>query len=251
MIRLTHILTVALATACFVPVVAAAACNNYDLEFEASPSFLAPSTIRVYASAHSSGVSVVIGDDKFVEKLPLNASAAEAFCGRMQQAITIDQSKDDRMGFDGIGVRGHWRLSASSPYEFSFWSPDREKSPRDYAIADAVFSVLESTTPTCLLNSYLELLSTYFSFGLPARVLPGPPYTLRFYGTLSIDHDKDLMRLLASLPPDAPINVDMTNFGGMGMLLYEDFRPLLNRPIQVHWIATPSSVQQLREIGIQ
>jgi hypothetical protein len=83
--------------------------------------------------------------------------------------------------------------------------------------------------PSCLLNAYLEQFSTYFSFGLPARVLPGPPLTLRLYGSLSIDHDEDLGRLIGSLPADGPITIDMTNFGGMGTLLYSTFQPLLVR----------------------
>jgi hypothetical protein len=249
--RIIQLFTASVALSAFVPLAAAAACNDYDFEFEASPSFIAPSMIRVHGESHSSGISVVIGDDKLVEKLPLNAAAAEEFCTRIQQAITIDQSKDERMGFDGISVRGHWRLASLSPYEFSFWSPDKQKSPRDYAIADAVFSVLESTTPSCLLNAYLEQLSTYFSFGLPARELPGPPLTLRFYGSLSIDHDEDLGHLIESLPADTPLTIDMTNFGGMGLLLYSTFRPLLARSPVVHWVAAPRAATQLRELGVK
>jgi len=154
------------------------------------------------------------------------------------------------MDLDGINVHGHWHIASSPVFEVAFWSPDRQKSPRDYAIADAVFSVLEATTPSCLLNAYLEQLSTYFASGLPARKLPGPPLTLRFYGSLSIDHDEDLGRLIASLPADTRLTVDMTNFGGMGIPLHPTFRPLLARSIEVHWMATPQAATQLREIGV-
>lgn len=251
MTRGIQVLAASIFLSVFVPLAATAACNDYDFEFEASPSFLTPSTIRLHARPHSSGISVAIDEDKLVEKLPLKAAAAEEFCNRMQQAITIDQSKDERMGLDGIGVRGRWRLASSSPYEFSFWSPEKQKSPRDYAIADALFSVLEATIPSCLLNAYLEQLSTYFGFGLPARVLPGPPLTLRFYGGLSIDHDEELMHLIGSLPADTPLTIDMTNFAGMGLLLYSDFQPLLARSIEVQWVATPHAATQLREIGVK
>jgi hypothetical protein len=84
-----QIFTASVAMSAFVLLAAAAACNDYDLEFEASPSFLAPSTIQVHARPHSSGISIVIGDDKLVEKLPLNAVAAEEFCTRMLQAIAL------------------------------------------------------------------------------------------------------------------------------------------------------------------
>jgi hypothetical protein len=43
----------------------------------------------------------------------------------------------------------------------------------------------------------------------------------------------------------------MTNFGGMGLLLYSTFRPLLARSIEVHWVATPHAATQLREIGVK
>jgi len=53
------------------------------------------------------------------------------------------------------------------------------------------------------------------------------------------------------LPSDTPLTIDMTNFGGMGMLLYPTFRPLLARSIEVHWVATPLSERQLHEIGVK
>jgi hypothetical protein len=149
--------------------------------------------------------------------------------------------------------RDHRRLpvTGAPPYEFDFWSPDRKGQPRDFAIADAVFTLLESTTPSCELNIYLESLASYFHFGLPARVIRGPPLTVRFYGGLSINHADDPAALLSSLPVDVPLEIDMTNVGGMGTLLYPQFQTLLPREPPAKWLAYPPAAARLQELGVR
>src|SRR5208283_3819047 len=123
----------------------------------------------------------------------------------------------------GIQVRGNLKTAASPDVNFSFWSPDRARQPRDFAVADSVFSLLESTTPSCLLNMYLEQLAIYFPFGIPVRRIAGPPLTLRIYGSLTIDNIDDFDRIVDSLPLNVPLVMDMTNFNNMGSLLYPSF----------------------------
>lgn len=163
----------------------------------------------------------------------------------------IAQEKDKRRGLDGVSVRGNLDLSSSRAYEFSFWSPNKQTQPRDFAIADAVFSLLESTAPSCELNEYLEWLAIYFSFGLPARVTSGPLFSIRFYGALSTNEKSELERLVVSLPTDRPIMIDMTNFSRMGTLLYPQFQLLLSRVASVSWLASPEAAQQLVELGVK
>jgi len=227
---------------------ALAACGEYDFDLKAVPPFSPPSRIQMHAHRAR---SLTIDYADRVERVTLSDIGAEQFCIRMRQIIKIEQKGDKRIGFDGISIRGQLKLDGEPPYEFDFWSPDRMEQPRDFAIADAVFSLLESTTPSCQLNIYLERLASYFHFGLPARVIRGPLLTVRFYGGLSINHADDLAALFSSLPIDVPWEIDMTNVGGMGTMLYPQFRTLLGREPSVKWLAYPPAAAQLRELGVK
>jgi hypothetical protein len=247
--RLAPIAAVAILCAASIPASAAAPCNDYDFHFDAEPSFLAASSFEVHGRLKTSVITIATAHR--VEKWSLDDSAAEAFCSRMRQVMAIEQSNDKQIGLDGIHVRGELSTGSSPPYKFDFWSPNKEKQPRDFAIADAVFTLLESTTPSCELNEYLEWLATYFPFGLPARTIPGSPLIVRFYGNLW-SHDEDALEpLLMSLPTDAAIVIDMTNFNGMGAELSSAFRDLASRNEQVKWLASPKLASQLRKLGIK
>jgi hypothetical protein len=52
------------------------------------------------------------------------------------------------------------------------------------------------------------------------------------------------------LPANAPLLIDMTNFNGMGTLLYPSFRRLLARTPVVKWKVSPSASRQLQEVGV-
>jgi hypothetical protein len=195
------------------------------------------------------GLSIDIGN-KFKEALVPDGAAAQEFCKRLKQALAIEQSNEPSMGLDGIQVRGNFKEAASPQVNFSFWSPDKTRQPRDFAIVDSFFSLLESTTPSCLGNAYLEQLAIYFSFGTPLRRIVGPPLTLRIYGSLTIDHLHDFDQIVDSLPTNVPVSIDMTNFNGMGTLLYPSFRRLLSRTPAVKWKVSPSAARQLQEVGV-
>jgi hypothetical protein len=231
-----------------VSIPAFAACGEYDFDLKALPAFLPPSRIQVHAH-YARSLTIDYADR--VERVTLDDLAAGQFCSKMLQIIKIEQTGDKRMGLDGISIRGQLKLDGVPSYEFDFWSPDRKEQPRDFAIADAVFTLLESTTPSCELNIYLELLASYFQFGLPARVIRGPPLTVRLYGGLSINHSDDLAALFSSLPLGVPLEIDMTNVSGMGAVLYPQFRTLLAREPPVKWLASPPAAARLRELDVK
>jgi hypothetical protein len=231
------------------PLAATAACNDYTFEFQAEPSFIAPSVIRVQTRTRSVRLSIEIGH-KYKEALVLDRAMAQAFCERLKQALAIEQSNEPSIGLDGIQVQGNFKEAASPQVNFSFWSPNKARQPKDFAVVDSIFSLLESTAPSCLFNAYLEQLAIYFSFGTPVRRSAGPPLTLRIYGSLTIDHVQDFDQIVDSLPANAPLLVDMTNFNGMGTLLYPSFRRLLARTPAVKWKVSPSASRQLQEVGV-
>lgn len=231
------------------PLAATAACDDYAFEFRAEPSFIAPSVIRVQTRPRSARLSIEIGN-KYNEALVLDSAMAQAFCERLKQALAIEQRNEPSIGLDGIQVQGNFKEAASPQVNFSFWSPAKARQPRDFAVVDSIFSLLELTVPSCLFNAYLEQLAIYFSFGTPVRRIAGPPLTLRIYGSLTMDHVQEFDQIVDSLPANAPLLIDMTNSNGMGTLLYPSFRRLLGRTPVVKWKVSPSASRQLQEVGV-
>ena len=232
--------------------VAAPPCTDFTFEFRAEPSFLVPSVVRLQTHPRSARLSIQVGD-KLKENPALDRDAAHAFCARLLGALAIKQDGPPSIGLDGIEVHGNLKMTASPDVNFSFSSPERAHQPRDFAVVESVFLLLESTTPSCLLNTYLEQLAAYFPFGIKVRRFAGPPLTLRVYGSLTIDDIDDFDRIVDSLPSNVPLvkrDMDMTNFNGMGTLLYESFGPLLSRSPAVEWKVSPQAARQLREVGV-
>jgi hypothetical protein len=234
---------------------AARPCSNYDFVFHAQPAFHPESTVSLRIRRGSPELTIAYGDIRTrvpkTERLTFSGPASERLCSRMLELMKVNPKKDDRHLYDGISVSGSFRIMDSKNYTFSFRSPDKLEYPRDYGIADAVFTLFESTAVSCELNEYLEQLATYFSFGLPARIISGVPYTVRLYGALSINHEAAVAHLLSSLPTDTQIQFDITNFYGMGTLLYPQFRKLLTRFPAISWTASAHSAKMLAEIGVK
>jgi hypothetical protein len=228
-------------------------CARMAFTFNMSPAFHPSSDITVRLGHGPAEVKVVYGDVRErrmrTEVIALDDTTALQFCSRIAQVATLPPTPDNRVLTDGIAVRGSLESASSAARTFSFRSPDPGGYSRESGLADAVFSLFESVNVSCELNEYLEQLAGYFRFGLGARVLRGPPLTIRLYGALSVSDEASLRRLLAGLPPDNSIRFDLTNFDGMGTLVYEDFRPLLERIPPVRWIAGSNLASMLAEIG--
>lgn len=139
-----------------IPLSAAATCNEYTFELQVEPSFMASSVIRVQTRPRSARLTIDIGN-KFKEALALDGAAAQVFCERLRQVLVIEQTDEPSMGLDGIQVSGKLKEANSPELHFSFWSPDRARRPRDFAIVDSVFSLLESTTPSCQIHTWSNL----------------------------------------------------------------------------------------------
>lgn len=127
---------------------------------------------------------------------------------------------DDAIGADGVSIETSYRHGATFT-SFEAWCPDPASSPGKFVllIYDLAWKVLKE--PASI--ERLENLHGYLRLGLPARVISGDLTCLRLFGGLSSYHQQELRRLFDSLPKDAPLVVDMTNFDGMGTLLYPAF----------------------------
>jgi hypothetical protein len=96
----------------------------------------------------------------------------------------------------------------------------------------------------------LEHLHGYLDLGLPVKMFAGPPPTIRIYGSLSSSDGPALRVAFIRLPDDGPLLVDMSNFHGMGTLLYPVFKHILHRRGSTAWWAVGHAKDQLEEIGV-
>jgi anti-anti-sigma regulatory factor len=73
---------------------------------------------------------------------------------------------------------------------------------------------------------------------------------LRIFGSLSSSKEMALRSLLSTLPKDEPLIVDMTNFDGMGTLLYPAFVEFASSRRFLSWAVSPSARRHVESMGL-
>lgn len=56
--------------------------------------------------------------------------------------------------------------------------------------------------------------------------------------------------VFSTIPRNEPLVVDMSNFDGMGTLLYPIFAEFAGSHDRLAWVASPNAERQLAEIGV-
>jgi hypothetical protein len=159
------------------------------------------------------------------------------------------EDEERRFGIDGMRLVGEIRAGAGvSSRRFHAWSPDPGDKLHAYfaTIHRVATDALWADRAVCR----LEQLHGYLRIGLPVRDLGGKPRRLRIFGALSSHDEGALRELFGVLRRDVPMIVDMSNFDGMGSLLYPVFRDFMERPGPILWLASDRARQQLRYIGV-
>jgi type II secretory pathway component PulF len=86
--------------------------------------------------------------------------------------------------------------------------------------------------------------------GLPARFTPGKLRTLRLFGSLT-SHDREALRsVFESVSDGLPLVIDMTNFGGMGTVLYPIFVQFAKRKGHLAWACSEHAKHHLKAMGL-
>jgi hypothetical protein len=131
---------------------------------------------------------------------------------------TIQTSR--AIGVDGMAVHVTYQDGEAESC-FETWSPDSASSGGRFVhlIYDLAWEVLKERVSI----ERLEQLFGYLRPDLPARLIPGDVQSLRLFGSLASYHQQELVRLFDRLPGEDPLVIDMTNFDGMGTLLYPTF----------------------------
>ena len=225
-------------------------------EFEAvfRPAFDPESCVSIVRDGPERSLVFSYGDVKSKIRLTQSFSIDQNICDEFFRQIDIlltQKQVKRKVGFDGILVEGTYTAPGRPPVSFGFWSPRKGSSERDFLIIAAFFRVLDSLKVSDSMMMYVEWLRVYFDdLGLPAKIFPGNPYKVRFYGMLSLRNEQQLRGLIHALPGDVQIIVDMSNFHSMGTLLYPIFRELMSKNRNIKWIASGTARSQLIEIGV-
>ncbi|HUY89661.1 MAG TPA: hypothetical protein VMV10_13075 [Pirellulales bacterium] len=151
------------------------------------------------------------------------------------------------LGLDGMSI-SVVHTCGDTMTSFETWSPD-PGSPEGKFVA-LLYSLGWELLKEQASIQRLEQLHGYLRLGLPARVIHGEVATLRLFGILSSNEARELRQLFASIPPGTPLVLDMTNFEGMGTLLYPIFAEFATRHPIIGWAASAIARRQIEEMQL-
>jgi hypothetical protein len=225
-------------------------------EIEFTPAFDPKSHISIFSNSGMNGLVFRYGDTRTkveqTQTYTVDEKTAEEFFRHLDEISRRRQGKKHPgTAYDGITIEGTYTRPKVAPFKFKAWAPSKKYLQRDFAIVEALFKVLDTLKPTDSLTEYIETLTNYFDdFPLPVKIIGGSPFEVRFYAALSIRYETELANFITKLPTDTPLLIDMSNFKGMGTLLYPYFQELINKNKDVKWIATGRAKDQLIELGV-
>lgn len=124
------------------------------------------------------------------------------------------------LGVDGIQTYCRWGRECINA-SFEAWSPkpDSEQGRFIWPSYQLAWETLQSRFGV----ERLEHLHGYLGLGLPIREIPGRVRCVRIFGSLAASREVELRAYFDSIPEGEPLVIDMTNFAGMGTLLYPTF----------------------------
>ena len=150
------------------------------------------------------------------------------------------------LGVDGMLIRCSWRRGEAS-VSFEAWSP--EPDSRHGTFIRRMYDLAWELAQERASVERLEQIHGYLHIGLPVRQIVGKVRCLRIFGRLSSRDGDQLRSHFASLPREEPVVVDMTNFDGMGTLLYPAFVEFASGR-RVAWALSSTARRQVESMGL-
>ena len=164
------------------------------------------------------------------------------------EGLSPQTIRDEKtIGVDGMLTFARWRRGEVTS-SFEAWSPSPDSQPGRFIrrIYDLAWELVRGR----LSIERLEQLHIYLHLGLPLRMIEGGVRCLRIFGALSASERKSLRSLFATLPGEEPLVVDMTNFDGMGTILYPTFVEFASRRGLLAWAASVPARRHLEAMGL-
>ena len=181
------------------------------------------------------------------EVVSISAEKAQQFWNSVEPLRTKGFTVANTIGCDGISVQAFYR-QADSSISCDTWNPD-PASPVGmfiYLIYDLAWEVLREEASL----DRLEHLHGYLKHELPVRMIDGDVRCLRIFDRLASNDENDLRQALGSLPMAEPMVVDMTNFEGMGTLLYPIFIQFASTHRHIAWSVSSAAKHHLEAMAL-
>lgn len=227
--------------------------NDLHVCLEFFPSFLDPCKMELSREIDSWVLAVTIDSYTGENKKSWTASITDtSYVDRMIElgrVVVREARGDERLILDGISLQ--CSITENNVQKVHKYRCPEQDTP-EWFLAGAFLVRMENLIRDQELTNYIELLEGYFD-RLPAKLFEENPRRLRIYGHLSIMDRKGLTDLIAKVVNEQMLIVDLTNFGGMGTILYKQFEPLKTiKDLKVLVRANNEHVlQQMKEIGFK
>lgn len=187
---------------------------------------------------------------RWIESAPLSSADIENIRLPIQSFVRSNPKNLPSAGMDGMTLQLEYWDVGRSPLIGSAWSPAPDRLPDIHRLVTAVYSVALDRLTDEKSQRLLEKLFGYLRLGLPAKDLGGTPRVLRLFGRFSTEYEKQLQAFLSAVAPGEAVLMDLSNFEGMGSLLYPLFAEFARRPGKTVWWASSLAETPLREISI-
>ncbi|MBV1914507.1 MAG: hypothetical protein KUG72_03925 [Pseudomonadales bacterium] len=221
-----------------------------NLYIDLQPSFHLGMKIHISSSGYVAiDYKAYHNKDKPIYSEEIGRQRATTILNKAAELLHMPSDADETIGLDGIEI--HIKLNdASLKISKTIWSPGPLHHQNEFVIIKLVYDVLWQLNVPIFLQEQIEQLSCYFELGLPIKIIEENPYVIRFFGRMSASDQQDLNLLLKKIRDDVNLIIDMSNFDGMGTILYPEFKQLLSRGLPIKWIANDRVKEQLLEIGV-
>ncbi|WPB73673.1 hypothetical protein KYC5002_32085 [Archangium violaceum] len=159
---------------------------------------------------------------------------------------------ENQIGLDGISLTCLVE-ERQGRREFSTWSPDPKQYPREHGFVWAVYQLAMDAARGPATWRFLEEMFGYLNNNderLPVKHFDEVPRRIRLFGSLSSMKEKALDTLFASVSPDEPLLMDLSNLERMGTLLYPRFAHFHARPGRTAWWVSAPAARHLLGAGI-
>jgi hypothetical protein len=183
--------------------------------------------------------------DKNKWEVKVNNSDETSTIENLAKKVVTDTIQDARIILDGVGLKCTI-VESGMTNQHEFRCP--ESGSNELMLVNYFFDLAQKYISEQSFINYIELIEGYFANNLPVKIFEEKPLRLRIYGSLSTYEKEALTAAVNKILGKNELTIDMTNFVGMGTILYECFKPLNNIP-KLNFLANESALRHIEAMG--
>ncbi|WP_118953154.1 hypothetical protein [Taibaiella helva] len=222
------------------------------LIIEIMPSFIASSYLLLEQKGKewllTFGKKAFAYQDEAAAEWMVKVKDNEGACNlyRLADRVVKEARVDSRFVLDGVRVTCHLS-GAGMDSNYTFASPEAQTAEALLMKTVLMFAERCIGDNQAFIN-YIELLEGYFSESLPVKIFDESPLRIKFYGSFSSLQQRELEQVIEKALQQPGLLIDMTNFQGMGTLLYGCFKRLSGVK-NIHFVANAEAKRHLLAMG--